>query len=137
MRARYLIDKSALARMPLEPVRRRLAPIIEAGEAATCAIIDLEVLYSARNHADHESIRKRRALAYHSIPVTDLVLRRAIEVQGDLARSGHHRMPIADLVIAAVAEAAGLILLHYDRDYDLIAGVTRQSTEWVIERGSV
>ncbi len=47
--ARYLIDKSALARMPLEPVRRRLAPILEAGEAATCSIIDLEVLYSARN----------------------------------------------------------------------------------------
>ena len=47
MKARYLIDKSALARMSLEPVRERLAPIIEAGEAATCAVIDLEVLYSA------------------------------------------------------------------------------------------
>ncbi len=137
MRARYLIDKSALARMPLEPVQRRLAPIIESGEAATCAMIDLEVLYSARNHADHERIRMRRALAYHSIPVTDLVLRRAIEVQGELARSGHHRVPIPDLVIAATAEAAGLILLHYDRDYDLIAEVTRQPTEWVVERGSV
>jgi predicted nucleic acid-binding protein len=32
---RFLVDKSALARMPLEPVRRRLAPIIEAGEAAS------------------------------------------------------------------------------------------------------
>ena len=28
MRARYLADKSALARMPLEPVRQRLAPIL-------------------------------------------------------------------------------------------------------------
>ncbi len=123
--------------MPLEPVRRRLAPVIEAGEAATCTMIDLEVLYSARNHADHELIRKRRALAYHSVPITDLVLRRAIEVQGELARSGHHRVPIPDLVIAATAEAAGLILLHYDRDYDRIAEVTRQPTEWVVERGSV
>lgn len=137
VRARFLIDKSALVRMNLEPVRRRLAPIIEAGEAATCAMIDLEVLYSARNHADHESIRKRRALAYHQVPITDLVLRRAIEVQGELARSGHHRVPIPDLIIAAVAEAADLILVHYDRDYDRIAEVTGQPTEWVVERGSV
>ena len=50
---RFLVDKSALARMPLEPVRRRLAPIIEAGEAATCSIVDLEVLYSVRNFEEH------------------------------------------------------------------------------------
>ena len=54
MRARYLIDKSALARMQSDPVRRRLAPIIEAGEAATCAMVDLEVLYSARNREEYE-----------------------------------------------------------------------------------
>ena len=49
LRAHYLVDKSALARMPLDPVRARLAPILESGEAATCAIIDLEVLYSGRS----------------------------------------------------------------------------------------
>jgi predicted nucleic acid-binding protein len=137
VRARYLIDKSALARMPLEPVRNRLAPIIEAGEAATCAMIDLEVLYSARNFQDHERIRQRRSLAYHSIPITETILQRAIEIQSELARSGRHRVPIPDLIIAAVAEASDLILLHYDHDYDLIAEVTRQPTEWVVERGSV
>jgi predicted nucleic acid-binding protein len=77
LRARYLIDKSALARMPLLPVRNRLAPIIEAGEAATCSIIDLEVLYSARNADDHETIRQRRSLAYHSVPITETILQRA------------------------------------------------------------
>ena len=137
MKARYLVDKSALARMPLEPVRNRLAPIIEAGEAATCAIIDLEVLYSARNHQDHERIRQRRSLAYHSVPITQAILQRAIDVQSELARSGRHRVPIPDLIIAATAEASDLILLHYDQDYDLIAEVTRQPAEWVVERGSV
>ncbi|HVG09613.1 MAG TPA: PIN domain nuclease [Thermoanaerobaculia bacterium] len=137
MRARYLVDKSALARMLLEPVRNRLAPIIEAGEAATCAIIDLEVLYSARNHQDHERIRQRRSLAYHSVPITETVLQRAIDIQSELARTGRHRVPIPDLIIAAAAEASDLILLHYDRDYDLIGEVTRQPTEWVVERGSV
>jgi predicted nucleic acid-binding protein len=137
VKALYLVDKSALARMPIEAVRARLAPIIEAGEAATCAIIDLEVLFSARNHEEHERIRQRRSLAYHSVPVTEAILRRAIDIQAELARSGRHRVPIPDLIIAAAAEASGLTLLHYDHDYDLIAEVTRQPAEWVVKRGSV
>jgi predicted nucleic acid-binding protein len=137
VKARYLIDKSALARMPLEPVRERLAPILEGGLAATCAIIDLEILYSARNHEEHDKLRRRRALAYESVSVTEDVLQRAIAVQGALARRGQHRVPIPDLIIAATAEAAGLTVLHYDADYDLIAEVTRQRVEWVVPRGSV
>ena len=137
VRARYLVDKSALARMPLDPVRSRLAPLIEAGEAATCAIIDLEVLYSARNHQDHEQIRQRRALAYDSVPITETILQRAIEVQGELARGGRYRIPIPDLIIAAAAESSGLTLLHYDHDYDVIGEITGQPTEWVVERGTV
>lgn len=137
LKARYLIDKSALARMPLEAVRDRLAPIIEAGEAATCSIIDLEVLFSARNRDDYDRTRQRRLLAYHSVPITEAILQRAIAIQAELARSGRHRVPIPDLVIAATAEAAGLTLLHYDHDYDVIAEITRQPVEWVVPRGSV
>lgn len=137
MKPRYLIDKSALARMSLEPVRRRLAPIIEAGEAATCAIIDLEVLYSARSREDYDQIRQRRTLAYHSVPIAEATLDRALGVQAELARIGHHRVAIPDLIIAAAAEASGLTVVHYDRDYDVIARVTGQAVEWVVERGSV
>lgn len=137
MKARFLVDKSALARMVLESVRERLTPILEAGEAATCAIIDLEVLYSARSLTDYEEIRHRRSLAYESIPISEGVLRRALDVQHQLARHGHHRVPIPDLIIAAAAEAAGLTVLHYDADYDRIAAATGQAVEWVVERGSV
>lgn len=137
MTARYLVDKSALARMPLPVVRARLGPILEAGEAASCSIIDLEVLYSARNGEDHEAIRQRRAFAYLSVPITEEIMRRAIAVQGLLARSGRHRVPIPDLLIAATAESAGLIVLHYDRDFETIGDVTGQPMEWVVERGSV
>lgn len=137
MRARYLIDKSALARMPLEPVRLRLAPIIESGEAATCSIVDLEVLYSARNHKEHERIRQRRAFAYAMVPVTEEMLQRAILVQGELAKGGRHRVAIPDLIISAAAEAAQLVVLHYDKDFDTIAAVTGQPAEWVVPRGTV
>jgi predicted nucleic acid-binding protein len=72
--------------MPLEPVRRRLAPIIEAGEAATCAIVDLEVFYSVRSFDEHRRTRQRRALAYLKVPLTEKVFDRAMDVQGELTR---------------------------------------------------
>jgi predicted nucleic acid-binding protein len=118
-------------------VRERLAPIIEAGEAASCAIVDLEVLYSARSNADYQEIRRRRALAYTRLELSEPDFRRAIDVQAELAKRGQHRLPIPDLIIAAVAEAAGLAVLHYDADFDLIAEVTGQAMEWVVPRGTV
>jgi predicted nucleic acid-binding protein len=120
-----------------ESVRVRLAPIIEAGEAATCAVVDLEVLFSARSYDDHREILRRRKLAYERIPINDDVFDRAMEIQAELARTGRHRIPIPDLLIAAASESADLTVLHYDTDFDAIAEVTRQRTEWVVPRGSV
>ena len=39
--------------------------------------------------------------------------------------------------IAAAAESAGLTVLHYDSDYDLISEVTGQFAEWVVPRGTL
>ena len=133
----YLIDKSALARMEHPHVQARLAPILEAGDAATCAVVDLDVLYSTRNHEEHERARSRRARAYRQVELTEAVFRRAIQVQGLLARRGQHRMPIPDLIIAAAAEAAGIAVMHYDSDFDRIAAVTGQPVEWVAPVGSL
>ncbi len=137
MNARYLVDKSALARMAHPEVRRRLAPIIEAGEAASCAVVDLEVLYSARSYVDYVEIRRRRELAYDAVPLTDATFQRALEVQQALARIGHHRLPIPDLIVAAAGELASLVVLHYDGDFDTIARITGQPMDWVVPRGSV
>ena len=133
----YLIDKSALARMQHPAVEGRLAPIIESGEAATCSMVDLEVLYSTRNRKEHSRVRARRALAYRKVDLTEPVFNRAIDVQGLLAGRGRHRLPIPDLIIAAAAEAARMTVLHYDADFDTIAAVTGQDMEWVVPRGSL
>lgn len=130
----YLIDKSALARMPHRVVQATLAPILEDGEAATCAMIDLEVLYSTRNAGEHARTRRRRGLAYRHVELTEAMFQRAIDVQGLLARRGHHRVPLPDLIVAA---HAGMVLLHYDADFDRIAAVTGQAVEWVVPRGSI
>lgn len=137
MRARFLIDKSALARMPIPSVQARLVPILETGQAASCAIVDLEVLYSVRSAEDHERTRQRRRLAYEHVELNDAVFEQAMDTQGELAKSGRHRIPIPDLIIAAAAESARLTVLHYDHDYDVIAEVTGQAMEWVVPRGSI
>lgn len=123
--------------MPIPAVGARLEPILEQGLAATCAVIDLEVLYSTRNFQDHQKTRLRRALAYHQVPMNEAVFQRAIDVQGMLAKSGKHRLPIQDLIIAAAAELSRLVVLHYDSDFDRISEVTGQLCEWVVPKGSV
>lgn len=132
----YLTDKSALARLNYPSVGARIGPLLVQGLVATCPIIDLEVLYSARSLSDYENIlAERRALP--SYPITEIVTDRAIEIQHQLARRGHHRIPLPDLLIAAVAEINTLAVLHYDADYDRIAEITQQSVEWVAPRGSI
>ena len=133
----YLIDKSALARMQHARVREKLGAIIEAGEASTCSIVDLEVLYSTRNREEHARTRARRELSYRRVELTEAIFQRAVDVQGLLAARGQHRLPIPDLVIAAAAESAELTILHYDSDFDTIGAVTGQSLEWVAPRGSL
>lgn len=66
------------------------------------------------------------------------VLDRAVEVQDALAaRSQQRGAKIADLLIAAAAEASGLVVLHYDNDFDLIASFTHQPVEWIVPAGTV
>ena len=137
MRALYLADKSALARLSTPAVDARLSPLIESGEVATCSIVDLEILYSARSGEDFDQIRARRRLAYERVDLTEEIFQRAIDMQARLARTARHRIPIPDLVIAAAAESAGLVVLHYDADFDRIAQVSGQPMEWVVPRGSV
>ena len=134
--AKYLADKSALARFPVPAVAARLRPLLEGGELATCAIVDLEVLYSSRNLRDYEAIlEERRSL--DAAPVTPDVMASAIGLQHELARRGQHRVSLPDLIISAAALLAGLVVLHYDADFDRIASAGGAPHEWVVPRGSI
>jgi len=71
-------------------------------------------------------------------PIDDAVVNRALEVQAMLAeRSQHRAVPLPDLLIAACAEQANLTVLHYDADFDRVAELTKQPTQWIVGRGSV
>jgi predicted nucleic acid-binding protein len=136
--ATYLADKSALTRRETRPeVRQVIEPLLLSGAIATCGIVDLELLYSASSPAVYTALASAlRALP--RVPMSETVLDRALEVQGRLAeRSQHRAVPLPDLIVAACAERAALIVLHYDADYDRIAEITGQPTQWVLPRGSV
>jgi predicted nucleic acid-binding protein len=134
----YLADKSALTRRETRPeVREVIEPLLLSGSIATCGIVDLELLYSASSPVIYASLASSlRALP--RIEITEAIVDRALEVQASLAKSSQHRaVPLPDLIVAACAESAGLTVLHYDGDYDRIAEITRQPTQWVLPRGSV
>jgi len=62
--------------------------------------------------------------------LTPAIEDRAVEVLTLLADRGRHRAPsIPDLIIAATAELAGLIVLHLDKDFEVIADITGQPIE--------
>jgi len=134
----FLADKSALTRRETRPeVREVLEPLLVAGEIATCGIVDLELLYSARDRATYRSlVEALRGMP--RAPLDEDAVNRALSVQAMLAeRSQHRAVPLPDLLVAACAESAGLTVLHYDADFDRIAELTGQATQWIVERGSV
>lgn len=134
----FLADTSALARSDRPEVADRLGPLLQDHRVATCTIVALELGRGTRSFRHHEATRFQISTVYRHVPVDQRALDRALEVQAALARRGHHRgVPVADLAIAAAAEQAGLIVLHYDADFDRIARVTRQPVEWVVPRGSI
>ncbi len=133
----YLGDTSAIGRLRIPEIAERLVPLLEAGLVARCTATDLEAGYSSPSPRLHRAMREERA-AWPVAPMDQQVLDRAVTVQDALAaRSEQRGAKIADLLIAAAAEAVGLVVLHYDHDFDLIAAVTRQPVEWILPPGTV
>jgi predicted nucleic acid-binding protein len=127
----WLIDKSALVRLGESPDAPEWANRIERGLVRIATVTRLEIGYSARSAALARAVFRDPPVA--AMPVeylTPTIEDRAVQVQLLLADQGQHRAPsIPDLVIAATAELAGLIVLHNDKDFELIADVTGQPVE--------
>lgn len=132
----YLADKSALEQRRHSRVARDvLALLLAEGALASTHVVALEVLYSARNVADYETLRADVG-SLPWLPCDEQAMDRAMAVQHQLALRGQHRLPLPDLMIAATAEVHDATVLHYDHDFDLIAAVTGQPTQWIVPRGS-
>lgn len=136
--ASHLADTSALARLRHAAVASVLGPLIEAGLVATCGVIEFELGWATRTADEFDEVRADRQAGYEWLATHDEDWHRALAVQAALWRGGQIRaVGFPDLVIAAVAERERVTILHYDSDYDLIAQVTGQPTQWVVPRGTV
>jgi hypothetical protein len=135
--ARYFIDTSAAARMSQPAVAERVAPLIQAGHVATCAVLDAEALYSARNPQDYERIRSERRIAYEYVPTNDEHWDAAFDAQRALARTGRHRaVGIHDLLTAVLSAQHRLTVVHYDADFEIASEVLDFQHQWAIPAGT-
>ena len=127
----WLIDKSAYARLGSGPDDQAWADRIDRGLVRITTLTRLELGYSARTAADWRAELDVAPLSAMPIQyLTPAIEDRAVEVQLLLADRGQHRAPsIPDLMVAATAELAGLIVLHFDKAFDLIREVTGQPVE--------
>jgi predicted nucleic acid-binding protein len=137
-----LLDNSAWARFAdpsLDDDRlAEIADALEAGRIATCLPFLLEAGYSARDARDHNRLLAD-LLALPRCSIDETVEHRALDAQRQLARVGHHRLPPVDLIVGALADRHGLGVLHYDRDYDLLAEKTdlHFASVWLAPAGTI
>jgi|SRR5438270_2595826 len=134
----YLPDTSTYVLREREvPVRQRFESLLVEGRLVACQMTALEYLNDAASPKAYEAVWR----ALHGqrwVDVTPAAMDRALETHRTLAATSQHRhFSLPDLIIAATAELNGATVLHYDADYDRIAAVTGQPTEWVVPKGSL
>ena len=129
----YLVDTSALTRLRLPKIGSTLLGL---GQIFYSPVSGLELRYSASNETDY---RKLTSIldGFDRLSMVEAAFDIADRTQRLLAKASLKGRPVPDLIIAAQAELAGLTVLHYDADFDLIASVTGQPTLWISPPGSI
>ena len=132
----HLVDTSVLTRLGEPTVRAALESLAAVGRVGRSGISDLEVGYSARSAREWDDLQTALS-AFELVETESRHMKRARQVQRMLAGRRQRGRKVPDLLVAATAEEAGLIVLHYDADFDRIAAVTGQKCEWVAAPGSI
>ena len=137
MSAVHLVDTSVFTRLHRSVVRSRL-DLLPGESLARCSMTDLELGHSARNEREWDVVQAMLA-EFEEVAISDAVIERAKVVQRTLAADGLRGRKVPDLLIAAAAELHGLAVIHYDydRDFEIIAGITGQVHDWVVPPGSI
>lgn len=134
-----IADTSVWLRSDHPSVASVLADAIEHDRLATCAMVELERMYAARDRRDL-AVMEERFLVLRSVPITRTVMSAAKTALRDLASrgtAGYHRVKPPDAIIAAAAAEHGLGVLHYDHDYDRLAEVCNFESRWVAKAGTL
>ena len=137
-----LLDNSAWSRLLQGVVPKdrahEISDRMDRDEIAVCLPFLLEAGYSAQSAAKYRSMMAKFD-APPRIAIDAEVERLAMQAQRELAEIGHHRLAPLDVMIAACAHKAEAGVLHYDRDYDLLAEHTSLmfESEWLAPAGTL
>lgn len=126
---RYLVDASATARLTDPEVVDVIRPLLDAGQVATCGMVELALLGRIRDPRLRVEVAATRAAALQWLHTTDADLRRALEVQRLLGEAGQYGVGWQAMVVSAVAERHGVGILHSDASLDLLAKCTGQDLQ--------
>jgi len=98
----------------------------------------LEILLTARDGPTYDELAEELS-SLRTAPLTAAVIRAAASSMRTLAHrsAGAQRIPVVDYLVAACAQEAGAAVLHYDRDYDLLAEVMEFESLWLAAPGSL
>lgn len=138
-----LLDTSAWARLVDGRIdgsaADRVLDTLAAGRIAMTEPLLLEILYSAID-ADAFRARQEELAALPLLRLDERAVARALAAQADLADAAgvSHRVKPSDLLVAAVADVHEADVVHYDRDYDVLAEHTLLAfgSVWAAPRGS-
>jgi len=137
----YLLDNSVLQRLDRAPaVRAAAEQLIGRGDLLASSDVSLlEAGFSARNTEDHQHIRALLGDTFVRLALAAEIGTVAMEMQSALFARGIGRaVGVMDLLHAATAVAYDAVLVHYDADFETLAGVDpRLRQAWIVPRGSV
>lgn len=131
----HVLETSVFTRLHRDQVHEEVQQL-PPEELARSVVTGLELGFSARTPDEWDRTAQMLS-ALAELPLTADVVDRAKQVQRELAGRGLRGRKIPDLLIAATAELSEATLVHYDKDFELIASVTGQPHQWVVARGTI
>ncbi len=115
-----LIDTSswihALRRQGSGEVRDRVKALLDAGEAAWCSMVRLELWNGVGSEKDRKILLALEEVI-PELPITDEIWHAANDLANSCRRTGK-TAPVQDILIAACARTHRVDLEHDDRHYD-------------------
>jgi predicted nucleic acid-binding protein len=113
--------------------RDLLLDAIERGDVRWCWPVRYELMVDARGPEGIATVEETLE-SLREVPVDRSVQRAALATMRELAAAGSHgahRFPLADLTVAAVAQRAGIDILHFDQHLERLGDHLGVASHWI------
>jgi predicted nucleic acid-binding protein len=132
--AQYLADTSAISRLQQRKAAMRWTRAVTGGVIAICDPVEMEVLRWVPGGAHRRALQRTLAQSYPWCVVPEDAWQRVRMLQDQLGDLGQHNgASVVGLLVAVTAQRHGLVVLHDDADYEVIARVTGLRVQRVTE----